>query len=68
MSLLARLKVKFFKVFYTYGQNSVWKWIPWFYNVGNNGKIRVKLFPSSHVVTVSKLVSGLASDIRMLLR
>ena len=32
-----RLILKILIVFY--GQNSVWKWIPWFYNVGYKGKI-----------------------------
>ena len=53
----SRLKVEFLIVFY--GQNSVWKWIPWFYNVGYNGKILVTQIPGSQAVTVSKLVGGL---------
>ena len=51
-----RLKVKFSIVLYS--QNSVWKWIPWHYKVGCNGAILVKLFPSTQVVTVSKLLLG----------
>ena len=37
----------------------MWKWIPWFYNVGYDGKILVTQIPGSQAVTVSKLVGGL---------
>ena len=53
----SRLKLEIFIVFY--GQNSVWKWIPWFYNVGYDGKILVTQIPGSQAMTVSKLVGGL---------
>ena len=53
----SRLKLEILIVFY--GQNSVWKWIPWVYNVGYNGKILVTQIPGSQAVTVSKLVGGL---------